>query len=83
MSQDHRGAREGAEFLLGNSPLQEVGGSFRLHDLLLDSIVVRCQGEDALVKKGRGTSKPVPWQANCGPGLHIATTWSSSEISTP
>ena len=36
---------------MGNSLLQEVDGSFRLHDLLLDFIGVTCQGEDALVRE--------------------------------
>ena len=40
-----------AEFLVGNSLLQEVDGSFRLHDLLLDFIALRCQGENVLVEQ--------------------------------
>eukprot|EP00752_Nemacystus_decipiens_P005303 g4810.t1 len=48
---DHRGARKEAEFLVGNSLLQEVDGSFRLHDLLLDFITNKCQGEDILVEE--------------------------------
>ena len=47
--QDHRGARKEAEFLASNSLLQEVDGSYRLHDLSLDFIATKCQGEDALV----------------------------------
>lgn len=35
---------------MGNSLLQEVDGSFRLHDLLLDFISIKCQGEDALIE---------------------------------
>lgn len=35
-----------------NSLLQEeVDGSFRLHDLLLDFIRIKCQGEDALIQE--------------------------------
>lgn len=52
--QDNRGARKEADFLVGNSLLQEVDGSFRLHDLLLDFIAMRCQGEDALIKGAVG-----------------------------
>ena len=49
--QDHRGARKEAEFFASNSLLQEVDDSFRLHDLLLDFIGIKCQGEDALVEE--------------------------------
>eukprot|EP00903_Cladosiphon_okamuranus_P006464 g6324.t1 len=49
--QDHRGARKEAEVFASNSLLQEVGDSFRLHDLLLDFIAIKCQGEDALVEE--------------------------------
>eukprot|EP00752_Nemacystus_decipiens_P009291 g8302.t1 len=51
---DRRGARREAEFLVDNSLLQEVDGSFRLHDLLLDFIAIMCQGEDTLVKEAVG-----------------------------
>ena len=54
MLQDHRGTRKEAEFLVGNSLLQEVDGFFRLHDLLLDFIGNQCQSEDALVKEAVG-----------------------------
>jgi len=38
-----------ADFFVRNSLLQEVGDSFRLHDLLLDFIMAKCHGEDVLV----------------------------------
>eukprot|EP00752_Nemacystus_decipiens_P017370 g15565.t2 len=47
---DHRGARKEAEFFVGSSLLEEVDGSFRLHDLLLDFIKMKCRGEDTLVE---------------------------------
>lgn len=49
--QDNRGARKEADFFVDNSLLQTVGGSFRLHDLLLDFIGIKCQGEDALIEE--------------------------------
>lgn len=48
--QDRRGARKEAEFLVDSSLLQEVDASFPLHDLLLDFISVKYQGEDALIE---------------------------------
>lgn len=36
---------------MGNSLLQEVDDCFRLHDLLLDFVGMKCQGEDALIEE--------------------------------
>eukprot|EP00752_Nemacystus_decipiens_P009335 g8343.t1 len=48
---DDRGARKEADFFVGNSLLQKVDDSFRLHDLLLDFIAMKCQGEHVLIKE--------------------------------
>lgn len=40
---------EEADFFVSSSLLQEVDGSFRLNDLLLDFIRIKCQGEELLV----------------------------------
>ena len=47
------GARNEADFFVRNSLLQEVDGSFRLHDLLLDFVRTRCGKEiiDEAVKR--------------------------------
>ena len=47
--QDNRGAKRAADLFVSISLLQEVDGSFRLHDLLLDFVRIKSHGEDALV----------------------------------
>eukprot|EP00903_Cladosiphon_okamuranus_P009156 g8749.t1 len=42
---DNVGARNEADFFASNSLLQEVDGSFRLHDLLLDFLRTKCEKE--------------------------------------
>ncbi|CAB1113194.1 unnamed protein product [Ectocarpus sp. CCAP 1310/34] len=42
---DNMGARNEADFFVSNSLLQEVDGSFRVHDLLLDFARTRCEKE--------------------------------------
>ncbi|CAB1096625.1 unnamed protein product [Ectocarpus sp. CCAP 1310/34] len=50
---DNMGARNEADFFVSNSLLQEVDGSFRVHDLLLDFARTRCEKEilDEAVKR--------------------------------
>ena len=49
--QDNRGAKKEADLFVSSSLLQEVDGSFRLHDLLLDFVRTRCHGEDVFVEE--------------------------------
>ena len=47
--QDDRGTKKEADLFVSSSLLQEVEGSFRLHDLLLDYVKMKCNGEDVLI----------------------------------
>ena len=50
-----------AEFFAGSSLLEEVDGSFLLHDLLLDFIALKCQGENALVEEALERQNQGQW----------------------
>lgn len=43
-----------AAMLVDNSLLHEAGGSFRLHDLLLDLMKIMCRDENALIAEAVG-----------------------------